>query len=337
MNSPLGDFVIGCGTFAEQYNADPSAVAIVDIFRTAQSLGIHTLDTSPYYGPSEILVGQALAQVPWLQRDQWTLCTKVGRIAANEFDYSAAWVRKSVLRSLERLVLPSFPDAKVGDPRYFLDVVYVHDVEFQTLDQALCALKELRKMQSEGLVRRVGISGYPLAYLYEVALAASNDRDIGPLDAILSYCNLNLQNTALLEWERKFRDECGISVVSNASVLSMSLLRAQETVSWHPASAELKQCAKEAAEYCNTQGLDLAGLAVKYAMAQWLGHGATLVGVSSVAELQEGVRAWEELRGANTLSQGETSAVQYIQEKIFAGRMGETWPSGRIAGTDSVN
>ncbi|GMM58058.1 D-arabinose 1-dehydrogenase (NAD(P)(+)) [Maudiozyma humilis] len=332
----LGDLMLGCGTFAQQYNSDPDSLPIADILRECQANGVHALDTSPYYGLSEVLVGRALSETAWSDRSKWTLCTKVGRIAPDKFDYSPEWVRQSVMRSLERLISPSFPGAKPGDAQYFLDVVYVHDVEFQTLEQALGALRELRKLQREGLVRRVGISGYPLAYLHEVALAAANSADIGPLDCILSYCNLNLQNTRLLGWEERFRGECGIPIVSNASVLSMSLLRAQETVSWHPASAALKKCARDAAEYCASKHMDLAGLAVKYAMTQWLDHGVTVVGVSSVWELREALDAWREVRDRGRLSQEEAEVAGHVREAVFASRLDQTWASGNIPGSEQL-
>ena len=46
--------------------------------------------------------------------------TKVGRIAADKSDYSAAWVRQSVNRSLERLGTT------------YLDVGFCHDIEIAT-------------------------------------------------------------------------------------------------------------------------------------------------------------------------------------------------------------
>ncbi|KAI3529065.1 L-galactose dehydrogenase, partial [Colletotrichum filicis] len=49
--------------------------------------------------------------------------TKAGRIAPTEFDYSPAWIRASVLRSLERLNTT------------YLDLVYTHDGR-ERLDEA---------------------------------------------------------------------------------------------------------------------------------------------------------------------------------------------------------
>ena len=74
----------------------------------ALEYGIRAFDTSPYYGPSEEILGAALdtpfvrANVP---REQYFLLTKVGRIAGDEFNYSKEWVRQSVARSLQQSTL----------------------------------------------------------------------------------------------------------------------------------------------------------------------------------------------------------------------------------------
>lgn len=67
----------------------------------ALEYGIRAFDTSPYYGPSEEILGAALdtpfvrANVP---REQYFLLTKVGRIAGDEFDYSPAKGDKQLKR-----------------------------------------------------------------------------------------------------------------------------------------------------------------------------------------------------------------------------------------------
>ena len=119
---PLG---LGGATFSTQFNPSPddeTTLPVQAILRRALSLGINLIDTSPYYGNSEIILGKALRAV-WADgwsRDGMFICTKVGRKKIDEFDYSPSAVRESVMRSLERLGLDE------------LDVVYCHDVEFVT-------------------------------------------------------------------------------------------------------------------------------------------------------------------------------------------------------------
>lgn len=111
--------------------------------------------------------------------------TKCGRFGSAQFDYSPASVRRSVLQSLQRLNTT------------YLDVVYLHDIEFvaegvgygtpgsgfhgQGLtdkreeyglapgqegqvrgpgdEQILAGIGELRKLKEEGLVKAIGITG----------------------------------------------------------------------------------------------------------------------------------------------------------------------------------
>jgi D-arabinose 1-dehydrogenase len=146
---PLG---LGGAPFSTQYNPRPddeSTLPVQAILRRALSLGVNLIDTSPYYGNSEVILGKALRAV-WKEgweREGMFICTKVGRVKVDEFDYQGESVRKSVERSFERL--------GVG----VLDVVYCHDVEFVTTGEVLTAVGELFKFKDEGRVRYVGISG----------------------------------------------------------------------------------------------------------------------------------------------------------------------------------
>lgn len=111
-----------------------------------------------------------------------TKCGRYGRDRAS-FDYSPNTIRRSIDRSLARL------------HTNYLDVVYLHDVEYVATavmpsnsgdhtaalgssasvyglgegdegtvrglgdEEILAAVAELRKMQAEGLIRHIGISG----------------------------------------------------------------------------------------------------------------------------------------------------------------------------------
>ena len=148
---PLG---LGGATFSLQFNPAPddeSTLPVQAILRRALALGINLIDTSPYYGNSEIILGKALRAV-W--NDGWSrqgmfIGTKVGRVKLREFDYSPPSVRASIARSLERLGVEA------------LDIVYCHDVEFVTRTEVLGAVEELFKLRNEGKIRYVGISGNP--------------------------------------------------------------------------------------------------------------------------------------------------------------------------------
>jgi len=124
----------------------PSDAEITAILELCRELGINLLDTAPAYGLSEERIGKCLPGV----RDSWVLCGKAGEDFENgqsRFDFSAAHVRRSLERSLQRLRTE------------YLDILLIHsdgrdkeiladEVLWQTLQQA----------KKQGLIRAYGIS-----------------------------------------------------------------------------------------------------------------------------------------------------------------------------------
>ncbi|CAI4895277.1 AHL_G0041070.mRNA.1.CDS.1 [Saccharomyces cerevisiae] len=314
--SPL---VLGGAILNQQYTDEPESIPLEDIIRYAFSHGINAIDTSPYYGPSEVLYGRALANLKdEFPRDTYLICTKVGRIGAEEFNYSRDFVRFSVHRSCKRLGTT------------YLDLVYLHDVEFVPFPDILEALKELRILKSEGIIKNLGISGYPIDFITWLAEHCSTkEDDIGSLDAVLSYCNLNLQNNKLLNFRERLLRNAKLKMVCNASILSMSLLRSQETRQFHPCSHELRECASRAAKYCQDENTDLADLATRYAISEWMGKGPVVLGVSSMEELKLALDNYEIVKSNdNKLSSKDRELVNFIQKNIFKEHFNEKWSSG---------
>jgi D-arabinose 1-dehydrogenase len=259
-------------TFNYQYNADPYELDTTGLVQQALEYGIRAFDTSPYYGPSEEILGAAL-DTPFVRsnvpREQYFLLTKVGRIAGDEFDYSKEWVRQSVARSLQRLKTE------------YLDVVYCHDVEFVTEEEVMEAVRELRRIRDEeGTIKYVGISGYPLPILCSLArriLAETGE----PLDAVMSYANFTLQNELLATTGIKELKAAGVDVVPNASVLGMGLLRREGVPigsmgNWHPASNELRAAIHRASDFCDRHDEKLEVVAIRWALETWLRTGSTV-------------------------------------------------------------
>ncbi|KAI5271929.1 L-galactose dehydrogenase (L-GalDH) [Aureobasidium subglaciale] len=269
LSSILPPLVFGCAVFNSQYN-DVNKLDTVGLVQEALEFGIRAFDTSPYYGPSEELLGAALdtefvrAHVP---RSDLFYITKCGRIAGDEFDYSPEWVRQSVARSLQRLRTD------------YLDIVYCHDVEFVSEDEVMGAIKELRRIRDEdGSLRYIGISGYPVPLL--CSLAERVLRETGePLDAVMSYANFTLQNTTLATSGIARLRAAGVDVVPNASPLGMGLLRrAGPPVAgqgdWHPAGPGVRAAVRRASDFCDRHGERLEVIAIRFALESWLTQGA---------------------------------------------------------------
>ena len=235
---------------ASSLGAEFRSVQLDEVFesiRVALELGLNLIDTSPYYGRgmSEVLLGIALQGVP---RSNYLLCTKLGRFDANHFDFSAKRVAESVDVSLHRLRTDH------------LDIILCHDIEFVPLRQIIDeTLPALRKIQASGKVRYVGISGYPMKIFDVIQREAE-------LDCILSYNQYTLQNTRLVDDILPTMREKGIGVM-NAGPFAARLLTNAPLPSWHRDSKEVQKVAREAAIFCEKQGVDIAHLALQFSCA----------------------------------------------------------------------
>ncbi|KAI9766450.1 MAG: hypothetical protein M1840_006557 [Geoglossum simile] len=317
LSSILPPLICGTATFNSLYNPDPYALPTISIIHRAFTLGIRAFDTSPYYGPSEELLGKALNN-PFIRkyfpREHYFLLTKVGRIADSEFDYSPEWVRYSIHRSLKRMTTT------------YLDVVYCHDVEFVPAAEVLTAIRELRRIRDEeGSIRYIGISGYPVSLLCELAEMILQETG-EPLDAVMSYANFTLQNTTLSSTGAARLRDAGVDTVPNASMLGMGLLRRSGVPiggkgDWHPAEEGLRRACYEASEFCDKYGEKIECVAICYALENWIQEGSSVgsrgdsasglpidqqttklgegrrlgvsvIGCSTVEELEETMRLW---------------------------------------------
>ncbi|KAI4700510.1 hypothetical protein J4E81_003471 [Alternaria sp. BMP 2799] len=346
LSSILPPLVFGTATFNSQYNTDPFALDTTGLVTSALTHGIRAFDTSPYYGPSEQLLGDALA-TPFVRetfpRNSYMILTKVGRTGSEEFDYSKEWVRQSVNRSLERL------------HSEYLDMVYCHDVEFVSPAEVLEAVRELRRLRDEeGTIRYIGICGYPLDVLGDMAELIL--RETGePLDAVQSYANFTLQNQSLAGPRGILRlKNAGVDVVPNASILGMGLLRHDGIPvgglgDWHPAPSSLREAVRKASHFCDDYGERIEVIAIRFALETWISAGAlcgsrgdpasgvpwthesiddvggsklgvSVIGVSRAPELEKTMLVWRSI--LDGLEGGKETAVQ-------AGRWYRAWEWSR--------
>jgi L-galactose dehydrogenase len=236
----------------------------IDAVHAALDADVCFFDVSPYYGATlaEAILGRALRGV---DRSAYVLATKVGRYGDAEFDFTADRVKRSVRESLERLRTDH------------LDLVQCHDIEFGGLDQIVHeTLPALRELQDAGVVRAVGVTGYPLGALRYVTSRA-------PVDTVLSYCQYTLQDSRLAQWSPQFAQD-GAAVV-NASPLAMGALTERGPAPWHPARAAVLERCAAAAALCRARGADIAQLAVQYSVATG-GFASTVIGTSSAKEIR---------------------------------------------------
>ncbi|KAL6949476.1 hypothetical protein ACO0OE_001565 [Hanseniaspora uvarum] len=334
---------LGGATLNVQYNSDPNSIPLLGMVEKAFTSGIcNSIDTSPYYGESEILYGKVLQHLGYTnaasptKRKEIFVITKCGRIKENEFDYSYDAITASVKRSMVRLF--------GSQEKEFLDMVYLHDIEFQTMEQRMEALKALKDLKDLGFVRFIGCSGYPISFIYETCKEFKK-RFGESLTGTLSYSNGCLQNDTLFKnnlIKEKLFQECGLEVVSNGSILSMSML------SQHPLGIKAfhpcQQIIKEIFDFKQNSPLNqkLVGilnkykqilplLATKFAIIE--DHRFNLLTVVGISNLKE----WDdcELVFNNTkehhfkFSEEEESCIKEIDElMVSVGVKNLTWSSG---------
>lgn len=262
--------------------------------------GINFIDTAPFYGltKAETVLGLALKEI---DRERYILATKVSRhgYKQEDFDFSAARAIRSVEESLKRLNADH------------IDLIQVHDMEFGDLNQVVDeTIPALRKLQQQGKVRFVGITGLPFKTLNSVLARAE-------VDTVQSYCRYCLNDTSLADHLPALQ-KLNVGIV-NSAPLVMRLLSSVGPPAWHPAPAALKAKCAEAAAHCAARGADIAKLALQFSIANPLIH-TNVVGMATPSRVL-----------ANIDQTGEP-----LDEELLAGVLeilkpvhNMTWPSGR--------
>ena len=254
--------------------------------RVALEAGLGLIDTSPFYGRgmSEVLLGLALRDVP---RDDYLLCTKLGRYDLNHFDFSAKRVAESVDVSLHRL----------GTDH--LDIVLCHDIEFVPMQQIVDeTLPALRAAQQAGKVRFIGFSGYPQKIFRFIC-------DQADVDCVLNYNQYTLQNTRFADETIPYLQSKGIGVM-HAGPFSARLLTDAPLPAWLKEPEEVKAAAREAAAVCRERGSSIAKLALQFAVAN-PAIATTIAGSAN----PENIRNWAKWI-AEPLDEDLLAAVQAI-------------------------
>jgi len=237
--------------------------------KAALDCGLNLIDTSPFYGRgmSEVLLGVALKSIP---RDDYLLCTKLGRYDLSHFDFSAKRVAESVDVSLHRL----------GTDH--LDIILCHDIEFVPMQQIVDeTLPALRKARERGKIRFIGFSGYPQKIFRFIC-------DQTEVDCVLNYNQYTLQNTRFADETIAYLEAKGIGVM-NAGPFSARLLTDAPLPPWLKEPEEVKGAARRAADLCRARGSSIAKLALQFSIAN-PGIATTVAGSANPANVREWAR-----------------------------------------------
>ena len=237
--------------------------------KAALDCGLNLIDTSPFYGRgmSEVLLGVALKSIP---RDDYLLCTKLGRYDLSHFDFSAKRVAESVDVSLHRLGIDH------------LDIILCHDIEFVPMQQIVDeTLPALRKAREQGKTRFIGFSGYPQKIFRFIC-------DQAEVDCVLNYNQYTLQNTRFADETMAYLEAKGIGVM-NAGPFSARLLTDAPLPHWLKEPEEVKEAARRAADLCRARGSSIAKVALQFSIAN-PGIATTVAGSANPANVREWAR-----------------------------------------------
>ncbi|KAF3104064.1 hypothetical protein TWF569_006109 [Orbilia oligospora] len=325
LSQTLPPLLLGSATFNSQYNKSPFNLPFTSIIRHFLSSSPKVgFDTSPYYGPAEILLGHSLKLLS-PPRNTYFLATKIGRIASSEFDYSPEWIRRSINRSLTRLGVEK------------LDLVYCHDIEFVSFDEVISAVNTLRELRSEGKIDYIGISGYPVDLLSQTAERIYKITGEG-LDAVMSYSNYTIQNTRLASNGLQRLTKGGkVGCVINASLLGMGLLRTQgvpvgDMGDFHPSSDGLRKVCNDAAGFVADKGKKLEEVAYRWALENWADEGG--VAGTNILPGEEGKKVGVSVIGVSYLK--ELESILNTWEDVVKARDGDTQAAGRRKENDDL-
>lgn len=263
----LPPFSVGTSTFGNMFGD----VALEDakiVIQTAINRDKILIDTSPFYGhlKSEEVLGQCLKGIP---RENYYLCSKVGRIYDEVFDHSSSAILNSLESSLSRLNVD------------YLDIYLLHDVEFANLElivnESLPTMNSLRK---SGKVRYIGFSCQPIQVIKTIIEHSTVD-----IDVVLSYCQFYLISNSLSQLFPLLKEK-SVGII-NASLLGSGLLCQKDPPKWHSIYTDtmmLEKCRSLIKQAELKFGYPIEKMALQYGL--WEENICTnLVGVKNKIEL----------------------------------------------------
>lgn len=270
--------ILGLGTapLGNLYVDIPEEKAL-DTVRKAFDLGMHFVDTAPFYGfgLSEKRLGRIVAEIG---RENLIISTKVGRLITPEgkpvFNFSRDGVLRSIEASLERLQID------------YIDILLVHDPDDhyqQAVDEAFPTLADLR---SQKVIKAIG------AGMNQWQMLADFARNADPDCFLLAGRYTLLEQTALDEFlPLCHRRNIGVFLggVFNSGILAGAI----QKYNYSDAPAEIVERVQKLEAVCLRHGVPLKVAALQFPLAH-PAVSALLLGAQKPAEVEENVQAFNQ-------------------------------------------
>lgn len=162
--------------------------------------------------------------------------------------------------------------------------------------------------------------------LLRLALLILHTPPYKPVEVILSYSHLSLQNATILEFAPAFRERARIGQLLSASPFNMGLLTPSPPT-WHPAPEGLRTAASQTQKDWPAGLPDLAlGYAIRHCGPEH-GNFPLVAGLSNPEEVHQCVRVWREIQKAD--GDGDRRRVEEKVRETFrqAGFLDWSWAS----------
>ena len=247
--------------------ADEEATATV---QAAWDEGWRYFDTAPHYGLglAEERLGAGLAGKP---RDSYVLSSKVGRIiyeadseAPDDEGFAVVSKRRRRWDFSRDGVLQSIEDSlrRIGTDR--LDVVFVHDPDDHYEEAVATAFPTLIELRDQGVIGAIG-SG-----MNQTAMLTRFVREVD-IDAIMLAGRYTLLDPDGLDDILPACVDNNVQVVAvgifNSGLLSQPRPAADATFNYAPAPPALLDKANRLADVCESHGVTLPAVALKFPLA----------------------------------------------------------------------
>jgi len=146
-----------------------------------------------------------------------------------------------------------------------------------------------------------------------------------PLDVVLNYSHMTLQNTTLNDVVPKFR-AAGVRKILTASPLSMGLLRLEGPQPWHPATKSQREAVLKAVEFVEKNGHNMADTSMRFVFGNW--DGTVIGGWSTVKELEDAVTMWHRVKQG--IGKAEDEQLWNEARQIIGKEIDTMWSSPPI-------
>lgn len=240
-NFKVSSLGLGCAGLGHVYG-DVAYRDGYNMVHGALNNGVNILDTAPYYGvtKSEANLGKILSEIHCntdIKRNDYYLCSKVGRYDTDVFDHSPSRIDSSIEESLNRLETD------------YLDVCHFHDIEFSDnismiYNESIPYLIEEYK-NKRGIIKAVGISGRPLNVLdYTIhKLHETYGYDKYNIDTIITYNNYGLFDNRLLMYIERWVNKYNIGIIQGGTTF-LGILTPQGPPEWNDGPPMVKEKSK---------------------------------------------------------------------------------------------